>query len=402
MHWERLSGIGKRLPALLLSAGLAVVAVRGSEPAPLAESAEGGAAAFEQERTDAYAEQLEGYLRKWLVDDYPERAGRAWHRDYSSVEAFLKSVEPNRRRWQAVIRPLALQKTGDLQRRPHPLLGEGGSEWLTLPLGGLTAEGLLALPEGAGPDHSVPLVIAQHGIGSCPERTFGVLDEGDHYHRYAQALLDAGFAVLAPMNLRSVERRNRIERLCRLADTSLSGIELARMQRLLDEVVKDPRLDGDRIGMWGVSLGGMATMFWMPLEPRIKAGVVAAWFNDRPNKMAVPDARYSCFLETDEDHAFFQGWLTEFGDSDVTSLICPRPLLVQAGKLDRIAHWPQVAAEFERSRMHYERLGMADRIQIDLHEAGHEPRIESGVVFLSRWLKRESRESPTGAGVPRP
>ena len=72
----------------------------------------------------------------------------------------------------------------------------------------------------------------------------------------------------------------------------------------------DPRLDAERVGMWGVSLGGTATMFWTPLEPRIKAAVVCAWFNHRCNKMAVPDPRYSCFLETLEEHAFFRGWLT--------------------------------------------------------------------------------------------
>jgi dienelactone hydrolase len=90
----------------------------------------------------------------------------------------------------------------------------------------------LAVPAGATPEKPVPLVIAQHGIGSHPERTFGLLDEGGAYHCYSRELVKAGFAVLAPMNLRSAERRNRIERLCRLADTSLPGIELVRIQRL--------------------------------------------------------------------------------------------------------------------------------------------------------------------------
>lgn len=341
---------------------------------------------FEEERTDAYAAQLESYLRKWLVDEYPKRADKAWNRDYSSIEAFLASVEPNRKRWREVIKPPELTKTGDLQRRPHPPLAKLDGEWLTLPLGGLTSEGLLVIPADATPEKPVPLVIAQHGLGSHPERTLGVLDEGDHYHCYAGRLVETGFAVLAPMNLRSAERRNRIERLCRLADTSLPGIELIRMQRLLDEVLEDPRIDEDRVGMWGVSLGGTATMFWMPLEPRIKVGVVAAWFNHRRNKMVIPDPRYSCFLETREEHAFFDGWLTEFTDSDAASLICPRALLIQTGKKDRIAHWPQVVEEFEASRVHYEKLGIAERIEMDLHEGGHEPRVETGVRFLKRWL----------------
>ena len=128
-------------------------------------------------------------------------------------------------------------------------------------------------------------------------------------------------------------------------------------------------------------------MFWMPLEPRIKVGIVAAWFNHRRNKMAVPDERYSCFLETKEEHAFFQGWLTYFSDHDVVSLICPRPLMIQTGKKDGIAWWPQVLEEFELSKQHYEKLHLAERIQMDLHEGGHEVKVDTGIAFLNRWLK---------------
>jgi hypothetical protein len=41
------------------------------------------------------------------------------------------------------------------------------------------------------------------------------------YHDYGHALVHAGFAVLAPINLSFVPNRNRIERLARLADTTL-------------------------------------------------------------------------------------------------------------------------------------------------------------------------------------
>ncbi len=350
---------------------------------------------LEEARTKRYAGQLEAWLSDWLVDRYPQRAAQAWQRDYSSVDAFLASVKPNRRRWEAVLNPPALKATGPLRRSPHPPLADIGGEWLVLPLGGLDAEAALVAPKSA---KKVPLVIAQHGIGSFPERTFGVMDQGDAYHGYSRELVQAGFAVLAPLNLRAVENRNRIERLCRLADTTLPGIELARLQRLLDAVLQDSRLDADRVGMWGVSLGGMATMFWMPLEPRIKVGIPCAWFNQRRNKMVISDPRYSCFLDTREEHAFFRGWLTEFTDADAVALICPRPLLIQTGKQDRIAHWPQVVEEFEESRKHYEKLGLGDRMEMDLHAGGHEARVESGVKFLRRWLMTET---PLAGGTSR-
>lgn len=335
-------------------------------------------------RNQRYADQIEQYFRDYLVRDYSERARESWKRSYVSVPAFLKSVEPNRERYRRMLAPPDWSAAGPLERKPCPEVA-GKAEWISLPLaGGLKAEGLLAFPADArGP---VPLVIAQHGIGSYPERVFGVGDAEKLYHDYGHALLDAGFAVLAPFNLAVIEKRNRIERLARLADTTLPGLELTRMSRLLDEVLKDERIDRNRVGMWGISLGGMATMFWMPLEPRIQCGVVCAWFNHRRNKMVIPDQRYTCFLETTEEHAFFRGWLDEFTDSDVASLICPRPLLVQTGKADRIAWWPQVIEELDASREHYRKLGVPERIGMDLHDGGHEIRVESGVAFMKRWL----------------
>jgi len=341
----------------------------------------------EAPRNGEYAAQLEGWLRDYLVEQYPERASKAWQRDYTRVEAFLKSVEPNRAAWREVGKPPEIARTGKAERKRHPPLADLEAEWISVPLGGLEAEGALAVPAGATAEHRVPLVIVQHGIGSYPERTFGLLDDGGAYHAYARELVEAGFAVLAPMNLRSVERRNRIERLCRLADISLPGIEMVRMQRLLDEALEDPRIDDEKVGMWGLSLGGLATMFWAPLEPRIKAAVVAGWFNHRRNKMVIADKRYSCFLETKEEHAFFDGWLTAFTDSDVASLICPRPLLIQTGKKDGIAWWPMVVEEFEASKEHYARLRLADRIELDLRDGGHEAHVESGLAFLTKWLK---------------
>jgi len=359
---------------------------------PKAEDA--GFAKLEEKRTDAYAAQLETWLREYLVDQYPQRAAKAWNRDYTSIAAYLKSVEPNRAGWRGVIKPPELARTGATQHVPHPPLKDLQAEWVTVPLGALLAEGIFAVPKGATRDKRVPLVIVQHGIGSFPERNFGVNDTGDGYHSYARHLVESGFAVITPLNLRSVERRNRIERLCRLADLSLPGIELVRMQRLLEYALDDPRIDPDRVGMWGLSLGGLATMFWTPLEPRIKAAVVAGWFNHRRNKMVIPDKRYSCFLETKEEHAFFDGWLTAYTDSDVASLICPRPLLIQTGKKDGIAWWPMVMEEFEAAQEHYRKLGIADRIEMDLRDGGHETHVESGLRFLTKWLK----ETPVAAG----
>ncbi|WP_343704095.1 hypothetical protein [Chitinophaga sp.] len=333
-------------------------------------------------RLDAYEAQLEKYLTHFLVDEYDSRAKTLWHRDYSSADALERSVAPNRRAWEVVLSPPVLRKTGPLQKRPHQI-DDVKAEWLSLPLGIVTADAVLAIPASASAKKPVPLIIVQHGIGSSPETPF----YGGNYNAYAKALLKAGYAVLCPLNMRSIERRNNVEHLCRLAGTSLPGIELVRVQHLLDVVLADPRIDAAKVGMWGVSLGGMATMFWMPLERRIKAGIVSAWYNDRINKMVVKDKRYSSFQRGNENYVFVRGWLQQFADHDLVSLICPRPVMVQHGKKDGIAYWPQVEEDFKKARTHYERLNMADRMELTMHEGGHEAVVEPGIRFLDKWLK---------------
>ena len=102
--------------------------------------------------------------------------------------------------------------------------------------------------------------------------------------------------------------------------------------------------------------------------------------------MVIDDPRYSCFLSTTEEHIFIPGWLREFTDSDLVSLICPRPILVETGKGDGIAWWPQVQEEFKAATEHYINLGIGERIEMDLHEGGHEIHLVRSVEFLKKWL----------------
>src|SRR2546421_776 len=99
-----------------------------------------------KQRNEAYGGELEKYFQDYLVTQYPARAQQAWHRSYANQPAFLKSVEPNRRRYQRIFSPPDLTPTGALERKPHPIPGVK-AEWLTLPLGLIKAEALLVIPE---------------------------------------------------------------------------------------------------------------------------------------------------------------------------------------------------------------------------------------------------------------
>jgi len=330
--------------------------------------------------------ETEDFLRG-AVMEYEPRREVYWKRDYSSVEAFAKSVESNRERWREAIGVFEGDGT-DLDPVLEPWYEDRkiSAWWLTIGLlGGLRGRGVLALPKRS--KEPAPLVIAQHGIGSSPERVFGLDDPSDIYKGYGRRLAEEGFAVIAPMNVSGGRPRARLERLCKLLGKTLWGLEIYRTQRLLDYLETREEIDAGRTGMYGISLGGAYTMFTAPVEERIKAAVVCAWFNHRRFKMAVDDPRYSCFLSVDEEHIWIPGWLREFTDSDLASLICPRPLLVEQGKADGIALWPLMLQEYEETCEHYRKLGLEERIEIDLHEGGHEIRMEKSLEFLKKWLR---------------
>lgn len=330
--------------------------------------------------------ETEDFLRaQCLAID--ERRAQLWHWDYSSEEAYLESVADNRRRWQDALGDFG-EPDEDMAPTTEPFLETETmqAQWVSINLYGmLRGRAVLALPKGgSGP---LPVVIAQHGISSSPERVFGLDDDECLYHAYGRCLVEAGFAVLAPLNVTEAAPRARLHRMCLMLGGTLPGLEIRKLRRLIDYLETCPEVDTSRLGMWGISLGGYYTMLATPLEPRIKAAIICAFFNHRPLKMVVDDPRYSCFLSTAEEHIFIPGWLREFSDSDLASLICPRPLMVQTGKADAIAWWPLVVEEFKRAREHYRALGVQDRCRLDLHEGGHEIRVESGIEFMAQWLR---------------
>jgi|LSQX01.1.fsa_nt_gb dienelactone hydrolase len=350
------------------------------------EASPGLMARGQQDRQFLLRNEIEDTLRS-LSEAYPQRVAEYWQRNYSSVEAYLKSVEGNRERWR-----LAVGDFGPPAAEMNPQLepfAENDSlvaHWVTLDLyDSYRARAVLVLPKKAtGP---VPVVIAQHGIGSSPERVMGFGDDSGLYHCYGQRLAEAGYAVLAPLNVTEAKPRERLTRLCLMLGKTLWGLEINRTARLIDYLETRPEIDCSRIGMWGISLGGAYTIFTMPLEPRIKAGIITAWFNHRVKKMVIDDPRYSCFLSVNESHIFIPGWLREFTDSDLISLIAPRPVMSQTGKGDGIAWWPFVQEEETASREHYVKLGLEpERMEMDLHEGGHEIRVDTGLAFLKKWL----------------
>ena len=329
-----------------------------------------------------YANELETYLVGRAT-----AAAQTWKRDYSSVEAYLASVESNRLAWRDVLghfEPDAAT-VPRVWTRPFHEGEDYRAEWVNFEfLPGVVSRAVVAMPTRCGA--KPPVVICQHGIGSSPFHVFGFLNPSGTYGAYGLELVRAGFAVAAPVNRTTGPGRNRLERIAHLCGCTLFGLECYKLEKLIDHLETLDGLDASRLGMSGISLGGTATLMFTPLIDRVKAACCIAWFNHRRKKMVIIDPRYSCFLATAEEHAFVPGWLPEFSDSDLASLICPRPFMVQTGKADGIAWWPFVQQEWAVAKAHYEKLGLAERAELLLHDSGHEVVPSNAVEFFRKWL----------------
>ncbi|MEM2960404.1 MAG: hypothetical protein QXU67_02230, partial [Candidatus Bathyarchaeia archaeon] len=127
----------------------------------------------------------------------------------------------------------------------------------------ICARAILALPRKTS--GKAPLVICQHGLVSSPERVFGFDDPEGLYRAYGRRLAEKGFAVLAPLHITENAPRARYSRMALLLGKTLYGLEIGKLQRLLDYVLALPEINAGRVGMWGLSLGGTYTMLALPI-----------------------------------------------------------------------------------------------------------------------------------------
>jgi dienelactone hydrolase len=275
------------------------------------------------------------------IDKSVERRAEFWKRDFSSPEAYNKSIEPNRKRLAHILGirdprvPFDAAELVGTTKEPA-LVGKGdGYEIFAVrwpAFGDVHGEGLLLAP--TGDKKKIADVVAISDADQTPEQIAGLTDGVPKESQFARRLAESGCRVIVPVLIdRHMERRHPAggkgganltsrELLYRSAfevGRHLIGYEVQKVLAAVDWFAKEGGKDA-KIGVFGYGEGGMLALYAGALDTRIEVTGVSGYFGNR-----------NTIWEQPLDRNVF-GLLEQFGDAELASLIAPRKLLLERAK----------------------------------------------------------------------
>ncbi len=334
---------------------------------------------------------IDRFALRELANSPNQREAR-WKRDFSSPEAYAKSVAPNRQRFLTnigVVDPREANSAIELlttTERGSKVASTDSFDvhavrWQVLD--GISAEGLLLQPKAEIKARAVVLPDADW----TPEQFAGLVAGVDAKVLIPKRLAENGVQVLVPtlisrddtfsgspyVAFTNQPHREYVYRMAFEMGRHVIGYEV---QKVLAAVDIFTRLNAAEnrdlaIGVAGVGEGGLLALFSGAADPRIDAVLVSGYFQQRESVWEEPIYR----------NVWAQ--LTEFGDAELASLIAPRALIIEAagipeskgpvvrqqprrngaapGKI-QTATLASVRLEIDRARPHFEKLKAADKL----------------------------------------
>ena len=280
---------------------------------------------------------VDRFLLKQLDESVTKRASH-WKRVFSSPEAYNTSVEPNRKR---LAHFLGIRDARVPFEKPDRYEGYGprrttsgdrsaidvhSIRWPAF--GDVTGVGLEA-SRTKGRDLIAAHIIVIPDADQTPEQLLGLSPGLPPESQVARRLAESGYHIIVPTLIdRSVKARHGRAKLTNREFAYRSAFELGRhvigyevqkVLALVDWLSKDSEIS-HRIGVYGYGEGGGIALYAAALDPRINAACVSGYFDDRNDVWRQP-----------VDRNVF-GFLEQFGDAELASLVAPRLLIIEAAK----------------------------------------------------------------------
>ena len=288
---------------------------------------------------DIASELVSGVDRFLLrqIDESTDRRAMHWKSDFSSPGAYIASVEPNRKRLGHILGVRDPRVSFDKPERfdgysRRGTFGVAGGievhniRWPAF--GDVTGEGIEVTHPRSG-NQAKGHIIVIPDADQTPESLLGMVPGVPPESQVARRLAQSGYHVIVPALIdRTISPRNARARLTNREFAYRSAFELGRhligyevqkVWRLVDWLSAGSNR-ADRIGIFGYGEGGGIALYAGALDTRIDAVCVSGYFGDRNDVWRQP-----------VDRNVF-GLLERFGDAEITSLIAPRTLIVEAAK----------------------------------------------------------------------
>ena len=297
------------------------------------------------------------------IAEAPAKRAAFWSHDYSSPDAYAKSIAVNREHYKSLIGvvdprlPQAMERYGD-DVRPA-LVAETVRcrifqvRWPVLE--GVWGCGLLVQPKDGAVAHAVIVPDAAR----TPEQVLGLAPGGEEPIATAvRQLAENGVELVIPVTI-SREKMATDDPQLRRSDQTyrewiyrqayhmgrhVIGYEVQTVLAAVDWF-RAQRGAGAKIGVGGHGEGALVAFYAAAADERIDAALVSGYFESRQKVWAEPIYRNVWSL------------LREFGDAEIASLILPRALVIEHSAVPAVAghkgeirtpEWSRVEAEARR------------------------------------------------------
>lgn len=290
---------------------------------------------------------IDRFLDRELAASVERRAAK-WKRDFSSPEAYAKSIEPNRERFKKIMGVVDERVQPELfpistPSRPALLAQAGGYKVFVVRwpvLRGVDAEGLLLQPDA----EPVANIIALPDCDATPEMIAGLATGVPAEAQFARRLAENGCRVLVPLlmdrrdmhsgnpkiRMTNQPHREFIYRAAFEMGRHIIGYEVQKVLAAVDlfsQVATTGR--NAPVGVIGQGEGGLLAFYAAAVDTRINAAAVCGYFQTREHVWNEPIYRNVWTL------------LAEFGDAEIASLVAPRALVIGAFGYPEAAGPPQ-------------------------------------------------------------
>lgn len=282
------------------------------------------------------------------IDQSVSAREKLWHRDFSSREAYEKSVGPNRedfRRYIGAVDPrLPVKALEYVNGTGSPAQVAATDRYRVFAVrwpvfDGVYGEGLLLQPTG----DPVARIVAIPDADQTPEMLVGLAAGLPAEAQFARRLAENGCEVIVmtlvnrqdtfsgnPVLNRFTNQPHRewIYRQAFELGRHIIGYEVEKVLAAVDWFARDAGGTKPRIGVAGYAEGGLIALYSAALDPRIDTTLVSGYFDSRQRVWAEPIYR----------NVF--GLLHEFGDAEIASLIAPRTLVIEHSESPKITGPP--------------------------------------------------------------